>query len=275
MSDHRGHAGAAHARGNRRSETRDRLSRRGELRAAPDRRARAADRHAEPERPCFRAAGSLRARARAALGAALKLALRTIDGTRTANRRAAPIRSRPPPPGAVGGAFGLGGAAGRAAALDRDRHARRSPRSPARRARISARPPPRSPASRCSRSAERRRRPPSRAAISPSAPRSPSRSARAPAFSRARGSRPVGAGGGSSPHPDRRAVRRDREREGGGPGRPDSGRDRRRSGQRRLRLAFPDAGARPFHRAPARAAARRQLIAFEYRRLKGEAAAAA
>ena len=70
--------------------------------------------------------------------------------------------------------------------------------------------------------------------------------------------RPVGPRRRSPPDPDRGAVRRDREREGRGPGGPGPGRDRRRRGQRRLRRAFPVAGARPFHRAAARAAAWRE-----------------
>ena len=71
--------------------------------------------------------------------------------------------------------------------------------------------------------------------------------------------RRVGAGSRPAPHPGRRPVRRDRQRKGGGSGRPVLGRDRRRRGQRRLRVALPDAGARPFHCPPTRATARGEI----------------
>ena len=148
------------------------------------------------------------------------------------------------------------GAAGRTAAVDRDppaldrRDRARRGRGP-QRARA-----PRSPASRCSRSAAGRRRAMFESgyfAVRAALAKSVSDSAR---FVAAQGLGAQSAPGGRAAHlPDRRPIRGGRQREDRGAGGAGARRDRRRGGQRRLRRALPDAGARSFHRAPARAAA--------------------
>ena len=60
------------------------------------------------------------------------------------------------------------------------------------------------------------------------------------------------------------------QREGRRAGGADSRRGRRGGGQRRLRRPFPDPGSRPFHRPAPGAQARREPVAFEYQRLRGE-----
>ena len=108
------------------------------------------------------------------------------------------------------------------------------------------------------RSLRARRRTPakrrSRAAISPSARRSPKSVSESARFLAARGlageTAPVAGAA------DRRRLRRasaSRQREARRPGGADARRVRRRGGQSRLRRTFPDSGARPFHRPPARA----------------------
>ena len=125
----------------------------------------------------------------AALGAALKLALRTIDRNGTAKPAGRAHTLAAAASGAVGGAFGLA-----ALPVELPLSTAIVMRSIAEIARQEgedlAPPTPRSPASKSLRLAEKRKRPPSRADISPSAPRSPSPSARAPAFSRPRVARP-------------------------------------------------------------------------------------
>ena len=187
-----------------------------------------------------------------ALKVALRFALRTIDKKSPAKAAKGLHKAAAAASGAVGGAFGLASTAielpistDDPVALDRRNRARGRRGSLASRRR-------RSPASKSSRSAARRpakRR--SRAVISPCAARSPSRSAKAPGSSRSavwRTRRRRYSSGFVSQIAARFGVVVSEKLAAQAV--PVARCDRRRGGQRRLRRAFPDPRARPFHRAP-------------------------